>query len=227
MPTRDAHPIRLVLVDAHAIPRAGLRLLLESQPEFRVVGEAADGSTALTLATQAQPDVILLDLIPGEHGEIPLLADWRTTVPHARVLVLTSEPSPHFHQQTIRLGARGVVHTEQSPETLFQAITQVHAGGVWLNPSLLAALLDELAPHKKRALQDPEDAKIATLSPREREVITCIGEGLRNQEIARQLFISETTVRHHLTSIFQKLQVADRLELVIYAYRHGLAPLPS
>ncbi len=227
MPTRDAHPIRLVLVDAHAIPRAGLRLLLESRPEFHVVGEAADRSTALTLATQAQPDVILLDLLPGEQGEPQVLLDLRTTVPHARVLVLTREPSPHFHQQTIRLGARGVVYTEQSPETLFQAITQVHAGEVWLNPSLLAALLDELAPHKKGAIQDPEDAKIATLSPREREVIALIGEGLRNQEIATRLFISETTVRHHLTSIFQKLQVADRLELVIYAYRHGLAPLPS
>jgi two-component system, NarL family, nitrate/nitrite response regulator NarL len=227
MPSRDARPIRLLLVDAHAIPRAGLRLLLESQPEFRVVGEAADRSTALTLATQAHPDVILLDLLPATQSGPQVLADLRAAVPHARLLVLTNEPSPHFHQQTIRLGARGVVHTEQSPETLFQAIAQVHAGEVWLDPALLAALLDELAPHKKRALQDPEDAKIATLSPREREVIALIGEGLRNKEIATRLFISETTVRHHLTSIFQKLEVADRLELVIYAYRHSLAPLPS
>jgi DNA-binding NarL/FixJ family response regulator len=156
-----------------------------------------------------------------------LLADLQTAAPHARGLVLTSEPSPQFHQQTIRLGARGVVDKAQAPERLFEAITKVHAGEVWLDPVLLAALLDELAPHKRRTLQDPEDAKIATLSARERDVITLVGEGQRNKQIAQRLFISETTVRHHLTSIFRKLQVTDRLELVIYTYRYGLATLPS
>ena len=227
MPSQDAPPIRLLLVDAQAISRAGLRLLLESRRGFCIVGEAADHSTALTMATQMPLDLVLLALLPGEQTGTQVLADLRLTVPHARLLVLTSEPSPHFHQQAIRLGARGVVHTEQSPETLFAAIAHVHAGDVWLDPTLLAALLDELAPHKKRALQDPEGAKIATLSTREREVIALVGEGLKNKDIAARLFISETTVRHHLTSIFSKLEVADRLELVIYAYRHRLATLPS
>jgi DNA-binding NarL/FixJ family response regulator len=227
MPSRGASPIRLLLVDAHAIPRAGLRLLLESRPELRVVGEAADQRTALTLATQTHPDVILLALIPATQSEPQVLFELRAAVPHARLLVLTNEPSPHLHQQAIRLGARGVVHTAHSPETLFEAIMKVHAGDVWLDPTLLAALLDELAPHKKGALSDPEGAKIATLSAREREVVALVGEGLKNKDIATRLFISETTVRHRLTSIFSKLEVADRLALVIYAYRHGLAPLPA
>jgi len=227
MPTLDPCPIRLLLVDAHAIPRAGLRLLLESRPELRVVEEATDRSTVLSVATQTQPDVILLGLSPGEPGGAQLLSDLGTAVSHAWVLVLTSEPNPQFHQQAIRLGARGVVHTEQSPETLFQAIAKVHAGEVWLDPALVAALLDELAPHNKSARQDPEGAKIATLSVREREVVALIGEGLRNKEIAQRLVISEQTVRHHLTAIFAKLRVSDRLELVIYAYRHSLATLPS
>jgi len=120
-----------------------------------------------------------------------------------------------------------LVLKERSTEILLKAIEKVHAGEVWLERSMIAAVLSEMTRKNERKPTNPEAANIATLTPREREVITLIGEGLRNKQIAQRLFISETTVRHHLTSIFSKLHVSERLELVIYAYRHGLAKIPS
>jgi len=124
------------------------------------------------------------------------------------------------------IAGRDITERKRMEETRLQASEKVHAGEPYIDSSLLTALLEELAPHKISPAKDPEAAKIATLAAREREVIALIGEGLRNMEIAKRLFISETKVRHHLTSIFSKLEVADRLELVIYAFQHGLATLP-
>jgi DNA-binding NarL/FixJ family response regulator len=118
----------------------------------------------------------------------------------------------------------GVVLKEKAAETLLRAIERVHAGEVWLERAMMASVLSQMTRASQQP--DPEAAKIATLTTREREVIALIGEGLRNRQIAERLFISETTVRHHLTSIFAKLEVADRLELVIYAFRHALVRPP-
>jgi DNA-binding NarL/FixJ family response regulator len=227
MTSLPPRPIRLLLVDDHTLVRAALRMLLESHPRFCIVGEAAEGSTALTLAAHEQPDVILLDLSLGDCNGAQLIPALREAAPHAQVLILTVIPTLDAHVEAIRLGAKGLVSKDKTADTLFTAIEQVHAGQASVEPALLTALLNGLSPHHKEKHTDPEEVKIGTLSPREREVIVLIGQGLRNREIARQLFISETTVRHHLTSIFTKLEVVDRLELVIYAYRHGLAPLPS
>ena len=227
MTSLPPRPIRLLLVDDHTLVRAALRMLLESHPRFCIVGEAAEGRTALALAARAQPDVILLDLSLGDCDGTQLIPDLRAAAPQAQVLVLTAIPNRDAHLEAIRLGAKGVVSKDKTADTLIRAIEQVHAGQASVEPALLTALLNGLSPHHKEKHTDPEQAKMATLSPREREVIVLIGQGLRNKEIASQLFISETTVRHHLTSIFTKLEVVDRLELVIYAYRHGLAPLPT
>ena len=227
MTSLPPRPIRLLLVDDHTLVRAALRMLLEAHPRFCIVGEAAEGRTALALAARAQPDVILLDLSLGDCDGTQLIPDLRAAAPQAQVLVLTAIPNRDAHLEAIRLGAKGLVSKDKTADTLIMAIEQVHAGQASVEPALLTALLNELSPHHKEKHTDPEQAKLPTLSPREREVIVLIGEGLRNKEIASQLFISETTVRHHLTSIFTKLEVVDRLELVIYAYRHGLAPLPT
>jgi two-component system, NarL family, nitrate/nitrite response regulator NarL len=227
MTSLHPRPIRLLLVDDHTLVRAALRMLLESHPRFCIVGEAAEGKTALTLAAREQPDIILLDLRLGECDGAQVIPALREAAPHAQVLILTGIPNLDAHLEALRLGAKGLVSKDQSADTLLTAIEKVHAGQASVEPALLTALLNGLSPHHKEQPLHPEEVKIGTLSPREREVIALIGQGLRNREIATRLFISETTVRHHLTSIFQKLQVADRLELVIYAYRHGLAPLPS
>jgi DNA-binding NarL/FixJ family response regulator len=219
-------PIRILLVDAQVLVRAGVRLLIENRPGFCVVGEAGDREEALVLAAREQPDVILLDLLDGYEG-LDLLPQLPAVARGARMLMLTGVHRTDLHQQAIRLGARGLVLKEDTPYMLLQALAKVHAGDVWLDPALLTALLDELAPHTQKKLRTPEEAYIATLSAREHEVIALVGAGLRNKQIAQRLYISETTVRHHLTSIFAKLRLSDRVELVIYAYRYGLVTLPS
>jgi two-component system, NarL family, nitrate/nitrite response regulator NarL len=207
--------------------RTALRMFLDSWPNLRVVGEAADQTEALALATREQPDVILLDLDLGDTSGLDLLPDLLTAASSTRVLILTGVHNPELHRQAVSLGAMGLVLKEKSIDILLQAIEKVHIGEVWLESSMVADVLSTMA-HKRGGKQlNSEEAKIATLTAREREVISLVGEGLRNKQIAQRLFISETTVRHHLTSIFSKLGVAERIELVIYAYRHGLAKIPS
>ena len=141
------------------------------------------------------------------------------------MIVLTGIRDPAEHRQAVRLGATGMVLKEQAVDTLVKAIERVHAGETWLDPALVANVLAERSRARGRDA-DPEAARIAMLTERECEVIALIGEGLKNRQIAKRLSISETTVVHHLTSIFAKLGVANRLELVTYAYRHGLAESP-
>ena len=219
--------IRVLIVDDHGIVRAGLRMLLESQPGLTVVGEAATCAEALALATGEQPDVIVLDLDLGMENAIESIPTLLSAVPEARILVLTGVRDPEAHREAVRRGAMGLVLKEHAAETLLEAIAKVRAGEVWLEPSMVARVLGELTRPQASQPTSPEATKIATLTEREREVITLVGEGLRNQHIAERLYLSQATVRHHLTAIFAKLDVSDRFELAIYAYQHGLAKPPS
>jgi DNA-binding NarL/FixJ family response regulator len=150
-----------------------------------------------------------------------------TAVPGTRIVILTGVRNPEIHCRAVALGALGLVPKEKAAVDLLQAIRTVCAGEAWLAPTLVASVLRTISHSGGGLPVDREALKIATLSEREREVIALVGKGLRNKQIADQLCISETTVRHHLTAIFAKLAVADRLTLVIYAYRHGLAILPQ
>ena len=219
-------PMRVLLVEDHGIVRAGLRMLLESQPEITVVGETATTAEMLALTTQTQPDIVILDLdLGGENAaeSIPALLE---TAPAANIVILTGVRDLEAHRQAVQYGAMGLVLKEKATETLLQALAAVHAGGIWLEPTLVAQVLSELTHPRLTPPPSPEEAKIARLTEREREIITLIGEGLRNQNIAARLYISEPTVRHHLNAIFTKLGVASRFELAVYAYQHGLATLP-
>ncbi len=218
--------IRILLVDDHTIVRSGLRMLIRSEPGLEVVGEADGRASALDSAARLQPDIILLDLDLGGRSSLDFLPDLLASVPQGRVILLTGTRNPDEHVRAVRLGAMGVVLKEQAADVLVQAIQKVHAGEAWLDPTLTARLLTGMAPGRGAKQADPEAIKIAALTDREREVIALICEGLQNKNIGLRLFISETTVRHHLTSIFSKLGVENRLELVIYAYRHGLAQPP-
>jgi DNA-binding NarL/FixJ family response regulator len=215
--------VRILLVDDHEVMRSGLRLLIESHPDLQVVSEATAAGTTLIAAQRDQPDVILLDLDLGNENGLDLIPELRKVTPGSRILVLTGVKDPAIHKQAVRLGAVGLVLKGHSTTVLVQAIRQVFAGQAWLDPSLVASVVTELSRSFEESGGTPDAVKIRSLTEREREVITLICEGLQNKTIAQRLAISDTTVRHHLTSIFAKLDLENRLELVIYAYRHGLA----
>ena len=219
--------VRVLIVDDHGIMRAGLRMLLESQSGIMVVGEASSCADALALATCTQPDVIVLALDLGGENAVESIPTLLRTAPETRILVLTGLRDPEVHRQAIRHGALGLVFKEKAVETLLQAITKVRAGEVWLEPTMIAQVLGDLTRPQRSSQISAEATKIARLTEREREVITLVGEGLRNKHIAARLYISEATVRHHLTAIFAKLDISDRFELAIYAYQHGLAKPPA
>jgi len=219
--------IRVLIVDDHGIMRAGLRMLLESHPGITVVGEASTCADALALATGTQPDVIVLDLDLGGENAVESIPTLLRTAPDTHILVLTGVRDPEVHRHAIRQGALGLVLKEKAVETLLEAIMKVRAGEVWLEPTMIARVLGDLTRPQPSPQASAEATKIARLTEREREVITLVGAGLRNKHIAARLYISEATVRHHLTAIFAKLSIADRFELAIYAYQHGLATPPT
>jgi DNA-binding NarL/FixJ family response regulator len=253
LPLPTIQTIRILLIDDQGIVRDGIRLLLESQPGLTVVGEASASKEAIALAARELPDIILLDLDLGNHDSIDLIPKLLASASGSRMLILTSRCDPEAHYAAVRRGAMGLLRKSEPGEVLIKAIKKLHAGEVWLDRLMMARVLTDiqhahngkptltseivareesvsevislLRPREDRTT-DFEAAKIATLTEREREVVTLIGKGLKNKQIAEQLFISVTTVRHHLTAIFDKLGVSDRLELAIYSYRHGLAQIP-
>jgi two-component system, NarL family, nitrate/nitrite response regulator NarL len=221
-----AAPIRLLLVGAYRLLWAGVRAMLKGQAGMTIVGEAAEPDAAYALAVDTCPTLILLDLHATGASGLDYLPKLQEAAPQARLLMLSSAHEAEHHHRAVFLGVRGIVRKEQPAEMLVQAIATVHAGEVWLDGALLAHVLTTLRRGEDSAPQDPQAAKIGTLSAREREVIALVGQGLKNQAIAKRLCIAEATVRHHLTAILAKLDLVDRLALVIYAYCHGLARLP-
>ena len=213
-----------MIVDDHAVIRAGLRMLIEQDQTMKVVAMAGTRAEALRLAASEQPDIIILDLVLGDDDGLAFLPELCETSPNSRVLVLTGVQNPDSYRGAIRRGAMGIVLKEHAAEVLLKAIKKVNEGQVWIDRSMMGEIIQEFS---KTTSTDPEQAKIAALTDREREVIRLVGEGLKNKLIAKRLFISETTVTHHLSSVFSKLDVSDRLELTIYAFRHGLAKIPN
>jgi DNA-binding NarL/FixJ family response regulator len=201
--------------------REGLRMLIESHPGMSVVGMAGNRSEALSQAKQKSPDLILLDLDLAGEDALAFVPALREVARDARVLILTGLTDPEMHRQAVRLGAVGVVLKENASDVLIKAIERVQAGEVWLDRSMIGTVLREMTNQDS----GPDESNIGTLTARERQVIALIAEGLKNKQIAKRLFISETTVTHHLSSIFSKLDVSDRLELVIYAFGHDLAKI--
>ncbi len=218
MPT----PIRILIVDDHAVIRTGLRMLIEQDQTMTVVAMAGGKHEALRLAETERPDIIVLDLLLGEEDGLDFLPDFSRVSPNSRVLVLTGVQTPESHRTAIRRGAMGIVLKQQAAGLLLKAIRKVHEGEVWIDRSMMSRVLSEVRT-EKREEPDPELNKINGLTAREREVIALVTEGLKNKVIGKRLFISETTVTHHLSSIYSKLGVSDRLELVIYAFANKLS----
>jgi DNA-binding NarL/FixJ family response regulator len=222
----DIH-ITVLLIDTQPIFRAGLHLLIETDQEIKVVGEAANIREAINLAELKKPNVILLDLIMGKENGLDYIPRLMRVSKNSRILILTSIQNPEVHHDAVRLGAIGLVTKESSPETLLMAIKKVHQGEAWLNRAMVGKLLTGLAGHEKQEEKTATSIQINNLTKREREIIKFVAMGKKNKQIAESLALSEITVRHHLTSVFDKLGVADRFELMIYAYKHGLSDLPK
>lgn len=219
--------IRILLVDDHSVFRTGLRMIIQARAGMEVVAEAGNREDALAAARQEQPDIILLDLDLGEADGTGLISDLLSASHRTRVVVLTGVREAEAHRAAVLHGALGVVSKETAAGVLVDAIEKVHAGEAWLDPLLMANVIGEVSRAGRVVRDDPEAAKIASLTAREGEVIACICAGLSTKGAAERLCISEKTLNHHLGSIFGKLGVGSRSELVVYAYRHGLAELPG
>jgi two-component system nitrate/nitrite response regulator NarL len=220
--TKVQNSIGILLVDDHAMIRSALRLLIEKQPEMIIVGEASNREEALTLTASEQPEIILLDLYLGAESGMDLIPELLAVSEISRIIVLTAVTEDTIWRQAIQKGAMGVVCKEASADFLLRAIERVHLGELWLTRYATAKLVNELRRANQPKKPEPETDLASQLSAREREVVELVGEGLKNKQIADRLYISETTVRHHLTSILKKLHVSDRLELLIFAYRNNL-----
>jgi len=199
-------------------------MLIDQNPTMKVIGLAGNRSEALAIAASEQPNLIILDLLLGDEDGLTILPELREVAKNARVLVLTGLRGSESQRRAMLAGAMGVVLKDHAAEVLIKAINKVHQGEVWLDRLMMGSVLDEMTQTPET---DPDKARIASLTEREREVIALIAEGLKNKEIGKRLFISETTVTHHLSSIFSKLGVSDRLELVIYAFSRNLAKMPQ
>ena len=225
-PMREhAEPIRIMIVDDHRLIRDGLEMLITSSPGFSVAAKAGTCEESLKLAEREQPDIVLLDLDLGGESGLDLLPELLARAKNCRVLALTGMRDPDLHRSAMLLGAMGVVQKEKAYEVLLKAIEKVHEGEIWYDRLKMGSVLSEILRDGKESQSDPDALKIASLTPREREVITLISQGLKNKAIGKKLFISETTVRHHLTSTFAKLSISSRLELIIFAFSNGLAAL--
>ena len=215
-------PIRIVIADDHPLFRDGLRTLLQSDSRFAVVGEAGDALTAVAATRSHQPDVLLLDLAMPEASGLETLRQLATDPPAARPIVLTAAIGRMETVQAVQLGARGVVLKADASQVLFDSIMAVMDGQFWLGsqklPDQEAALRKSLTP-----VADPDRG--FDLSPREKEIVVALADGLTNRDIADRFGLSEITVKHHLRSIFDKCGVSNRLELALFALRRGLARL--
>lgn len=205
-------PASVLIIDDHLIFLEGLRRILEVQDDLTVVGEAVTIAEAVQQARRWQPEIILLDLGLKDGNGLDALPRLRAECPQARVIVLSGYGAEHV-LPALRAGARGFVSKDTASSSLLKAIRSVRCGEIWAPPQMTGQLVTELLRG--------EDSVRDHLTPREQEVLQLVGEGKRNHEIARALFISENTVKTHISSLMRKLEIDDRLQLTLYASRAG------
>jgi NarL family two-component system response regulator LiaR len=209
--------IRVLIADDHAVVRRGLRTFLELQDEIEVVGEAEDGEQALVEAERLDPDVVLLDLVMPRVDGLAALHGLRERSPRSRVIVLTTFLDDDKLLPAVRAGAAGYLLKDVEPKELVSAIRTVYAGDALLHPAAAARVMAELVESSR-----PSPASL--LTPRESEVLALIARGQPNKVIARELGVSEKTVKTHVSNVLGKLGVSDRTQAALYAVREGLVP---
>ncbi len=203
--------IKVLLVDDHAVVRAGLAKILETEPDIKIVGEAGDGIQAANKALELKPDVVLMDIVMPHRNGLEAMLTIKESLPDIRVLFLTVSEREEDLFQALRFGAQGYLLKSASIEEVVEAVRIIAAGEAVLSPAIAARLIAEF-----RQKHEGE----AKLSNREKEVLQSVGEGLTNAEIVSHLFISESTVRTHLQRLLEKLHLRNRAEAIAYASHH-------
>ena len=216
-------PIRILIADDHGIFRDGLRRLLEAEPDLCVIGEAADGAEAVALVAQLRPDILLLDLAMPRVPGMEVLRELAAGKHPVRTILLTASVERPQILEALQLGARGVVHKESATQVLLKSIAAVMSGSYWVGR--------ESVPDLKELVLDSAASELPSgrygLTRREMQMVAAIVEGSSNREIAQKFNVREDTVKHHLTSIFSKLEVSTRLELALFAIEHRLVDTGS
>jgi DNA-binding NarL/FixJ family response regulator len=222
---RSAQPastIGVLIVDDQALVRAGFRMILEFEPDLRVVGEAADGEEAVAQVAALQPDVVLMDVrMPGMDGIAAtrrLLAEGPR---QTRVVMLTTFDMDGYVYEALRAGASGFLLKDVQPELLVAGIRAVHAGESLLAPTVTRRMIESYLA-RPRVVEGEAQKRLASLTPRELETLALLARGLTNAELAEELFVSETTVKTHVGRVLMKLGLRDRVQAVVLAYEHGL-----
>jgi DNA-binding NarL/FixJ family response regulator len=209
--------IRVLLVDDHALARTGLRMVLDAEPDIEVVGEAANGRQAIHSVERLKPDVVLMDV---RMPELDGIAATREIAGAARVLILTTFDLDEYVYDALAAGASGFLLKDVGPEQLTEGIRVVASGDALLAPTVTRRLVDELVAARRRPAPAPPARD--ELTPREREVLLLVAQGLSNVEIAELLVVEETTVKTHVSRLLAKLGLRDRVQAVIFAYEAGL-----
>ncbi len=212
--------IRVLIVDDQELIRIGFRLFLQTRSELEVVGEAGDGREALDRAAELRPDVVLMDVRMPRMDGVEATARLTAVSDPPRVLILTTYDLDEYVFGALRAGASGFLLKDAPRERLLEAIRVVHQGEALLSPSITRRLIEDYAGRADPVRPAPD--LLAALTPREREMLLLVAQGLSNQEIAARLVVTEATVKSHVGSVFAKLHLRDRVQAVVLAYEHGI-----
>src|SRR5919106_587601 len=213
--------LKVLIVDDHALFRRGLQMVLEQEPDIEVVGEAADGQEAIDKAQELMPDVMLMDVRMPKRSGIEAAEEIKDLMPHIKILMLTISDEEADLYDAIKAGASGYLLKEISTEEVADAIRSVWAGQSRISPSMAAKLLTEFAAMSKRA-EERQQLPAPRLTEREMDVLKFVAQGLNNRDIAKEMFISENTVKNHIRNILEKLHLHSRMEAVVYAVREKM-----
>ncbi len=207
--------VKVLIVDDHKLIRSGIRLLLEQEPDFTVVGDTGDGHAAIAMLDSTEPDILLLDISMPSMNGLEVASEVKKKYPNCKMVMLTMHESEEYFFRSLTAGASGYVVKGADPQELLTALRSVHAGGIYLDPSLTKSLVTDYLLNKSTGSYDG-------LTAREAEVLRLIADGLSNKEIAEELVISVTTVQTHRAHIMEKLDLHNQTELVKYAIRKGI-----
>ena len=211
--------INVLIADDHSLLRQGLKQILELEDDIAVVAQASDGSEAVEMTKAHKPDVILMDInMPGTNG-LQAIKEIKKEKINSRIIVLTIHEDREYLFKTLQMGAEGYVLKDAEPSVLIEAIRNVYSGQSYIQPNMTMELVREF---NRVTLREKERHDANNLTTRETEVLELIAEGMINKEIAKKLYISEKTVKNHVSSIFRKLNVSDRTQAAIYAFKHNL-----
>jgi DNA-binding NarL/FixJ family response regulator len=216
-------PIRCIIVDDHALFRRGLEMVLDSEPDIELVGQASDGAEAVEKAAESLPDVVLMDIRMPRSSGIEACRAMKEAAPSAKIIILTISDEEEDLFEAIRAGASGYLLKDIPLDEVAEAVRAVHGGQSLINPSMAGKLLSEFATlARKNGEPRAQEVPAPKLTDREMQVLKLVARGMNNRDIAKELFISENTVKNHVRNILEKLQIHSRMEAVMVAVREKL-----